>query len=144
LPKPLAAGERSEAIIKLNDIAHSFPAGHRIRVAISMAYWPIVWPAPEPVTLGIYTGASALELPVRPPRTEDAELRANSTAALWLISMISTSQPAFQPLRPIESAPPIRCRQERRLRPMRCCSGRAGRRKSGQPSNSGRPRTASS
>src|SRR5262249_61454853 len=74
-PEPLVRGEPSQAIIKLNDIAHSFPAGHRIRVAISTAYWPIVWPAPERVTLGIYTGVSALELPVRPPRDEDAELR---------------------------------------------------------------------
>ena len=74
-PEPLVVGERSEAIVKLNDIAHSFPAGHRVRVAVSTAYWPIVWPAPEPVTLGIYTGASALELPVRPRHAADAELQ---------------------------------------------------------------------
>jgi putative CocE/NonD family hydrolase len=74
-PEPLVAGERSEAIIKLNDIAHCFPVGHRIRVAISTAYWPLVWPAPEPVVLGVYVGASALELPVRPPHGADAELR---------------------------------------------------------------------
>ena len=64
-PDPLVPGERSETIIKLNDIAHCFPVGHRLRIAIATAYWPLVWPAPEPVTLGIYTGASALELPVR-------------------------------------------------------------------------------
>ena len=73
-PEPLIAGERSEAIIKLNDIAHCFPIGHRIRVAISTAYWPVVWPAPEPVVLGVYAGASALELPARPPHGADAEL----------------------------------------------------------------------
>ena len=73
-PEPLIPGERSEAIVKLNDIAHCFPAGHRIRVAISTASWPLVWPAPEPVTLGIYTGATALDLPVRPRQPEDVEL----------------------------------------------------------------------
>jgi predicted acyl esterase len=58
----------------LNDIAHSFPAGHRLRVSISMSYWPIAWPAPEPATLTVYTAASALELPVRPSRVEDSSL----------------------------------------------------------------------
>ena len=48
---------------------HSFPAGHRIRVAISTAYSPLVWPAPEPVTLGVYASVSVLELPVRPATT---------------------------------------------------------------------------
>ena len=73
-PDPLVPGERSETIIKLNDIAHCFPVGHRLRIAIATAYWPLVWPAPEPVALGVYAGASALELPVRPPRAEDTEL----------------------------------------------------------------------
>ena len=38
--------------------AHAFPAGHRIRVAISTSYWPMVWPSPEPATLTVHTGAS--------------------------------------------------------------------------------------
>lgn len=74
-PEPLTPGQRTEAVIKLNDIAHSFPAGNRIRIAISTAYWPILWPAPEAVTFGIYAGASTLELPVRPPRAGDVDLR---------------------------------------------------------------------
>src|SRR5205085_1654650 len=74
-PDPLIPGERSEATINLNDIAHCFPAGHRIRIAIATAYWPLLWPAPEPVTLGIYTSVSAVDLPIRPPRPEDAELQ---------------------------------------------------------------------
>ena len=73
-PEPLVPAERSETLVRLNDIAHSFPAGNRIRVAIATAYWPIVWPAPEPVSIGIYTGASALELPVRQPDPGDAAL----------------------------------------------------------------------
>jgi hypothetical protein len=50
------------------------PPGHRVRVALSTAYWPIVWPAPEPATLTVFTGASSLELPVRPPDPADADL----------------------------------------------------------------------
>jgi hypothetical protein len=55
-----------------------FPAGidegHRLRVALSTSYWPVVWPAPEPVTLRVATGPSRLELPVRAPRAADASL----------------------------------------------------------------------
>jgi hypothetical protein len=58
--------------LALCDIAHRFPAGHRIRVALSTAYWPIAWPTPEPVTLTVFAGASRLALPVRAPRPEDA------------------------------------------------------------------------
>jgi hypothetical protein len=46
-----------------------------MRLAISSAYWPIVWPSPEPVTLSIMMGLSSLELPVRPKRAEDRHLR---------------------------------------------------------------------
>ena len=74
-PAPLVPGERSEAVLRLNDIAHSFPPGNRIRIAIATASWPLVWPAPEPVTLGIHTGASMLDLPIRPPDPGDTELR---------------------------------------------------------------------
>ncbi len=62
--------------IKLNDIAHRFPAGHRLRVALSTSYWPIAWPSPKPVALTIRTGTSTLDLPVRPPHEADDRLPA--------------------------------------------------------------------
>jgi uncharacterized protein len=74
-PAPLVPGERCETVVRLNDIAHSFAAGNRIRIAIATASWPLVWPAPEPVTLGVHTGASMLDLPIRPPDPGDTELR---------------------------------------------------------------------
>jgi uncharacterized protein len=74
-PEPLVPHRRTEAVVRLNDIAHSFAVGNRIRIAISTAYWPILWPAPEAVTLGVYAGASTLDLPVRPQHAKDAELR---------------------------------------------------------------------
>ncbi|MGW8367622.1 MAG: CocE/NonD family hydrolase [Gammaproteobacteria bacterium] len=74
-PEPLVPGETFSADIRLNDIAHAFPAGHRIRVAVSTAYWPIVWPSISKTSLRITTGQSLLELPVRKPRHEDENLR---------------------------------------------------------------------
>ena len=70
---PVAAGPR-RLTLQLNDVAHAFPAGHRLRVALSTAYWPLVWPSPEPVGLSVRADASQLVLPVRPPRPEDADL----------------------------------------------------------------------
>ena len=74
-PAPLVPGRRIRARVTLNDIAHVFAKGRRLRISISTSYWPIAWPAPERATLTVFTGASALELPVRPARAEDSRLR---------------------------------------------------------------------
>ena len=46
-PSPLVPGERYRVRLQLNDCGATFPAGHRIRLALSTAYWPMVWPAPH-------------------------------------------------------------------------------------------------
>jgi predicted acyl esterase len=74
-PEALEPGAFQRVRVRLNDIAHAFPAGHRIRIALSTSYWPIVWPSPAAVILTLRTGNSALYLPVRPPAPEDARLR---------------------------------------------------------------------
>jgi hypothetical protein len=73
-PSPLVPGERYRVRVRLNDIAHAFPAGHRVRIAVSDNYFPLAHASPEPVRLTIVAGASRLELPVRPARAEDADL----------------------------------------------------------------------
>ncbi len=73
-PEPLEPGRRYRVRLQLNDVAYAFPAGHRVRLALSNAYWPTVWPSPEPVTLTLATGLSTLCLPVRAPRPEDEHL----------------------------------------------------------------------
>ena len=64
-PAALEPGHYYDVTVTLNACGHRFPPGHRIRVAIGTAYWPLVWPAPYPATLSIDTAASALELPAR-------------------------------------------------------------------------------
>jgi putative CocE/NonD family hydrolase len=73
-PTPLEPGKRYRVRIKLNDAAHVFPRGHRIRIAVSSSYWPIAWPSPEMAGLVLFTERSRVQLPVRAPRTEDAML----------------------------------------------------------------------
>jgi putative CocE/NonD family hydrolase len=64
-PLALEPGRQYEVIVQLNDIGHRFAAGHRIRVALSTSYWPIVWPSPEQGVLQIVPGSSYVELPAR-------------------------------------------------------------------------------
>ncbi|HXV57814.1 MAG TPA: CocE/NonD family hydrolase [Gaiellaceae bacterium] len=72
-PEPLEPGRVYDVRVQLDAIAHRFPAGHRLRVAVSPTYWPWAWPSPEPVRLTLHGGR--VELPERPPRPEDAGLR---------------------------------------------------------------------
>jgi hypothetical protein len=60
--------------VRLNETAHRFAKGNRIRIALSTAYWPIVWPGPERATLTVHLAKSRLDLPVRPARPEDQDL----------------------------------------------------------------------
>ncbi|MBV8340217.1 MAG: CocE/NonD family hydrolase [Candidatus Eremiobacteraeota bacterium] len=71
-PALLAVGQRYRVRIQLNDAGSVFPAGHRLRLALSTAYWPMIWPSPEKATLLILRGT--LDLPVRPPQAADALL----------------------------------------------------------------------
>ena len=71
-PALMAIGERYRVRIQLNDAGSVFPAGHRVRLALSTAYWPMIWPAPEKATLSIFAGT--LDLPLRPPQGTDARL----------------------------------------------------------------------
>jgi predicted acyl esterase len=71
-PAPLAVGARYRVRIQLNDAGSALPAGHRVRLALSTAYWPMIWPSAEKATLLIFGGT--LDLPLRPPRAADAQL----------------------------------------------------------------------
>ena len=64
-PTPLEPGKRYKMKIKLDDVAWRVPKGHKLRIAISTSYFPMMWPAPEPVSLSVFVGASTIALPVR-------------------------------------------------------------------------------
>ena len=63
-PEPLVPGRRYTVEIRLNGIAHRFPAGNRIRLSMSTSYWPLIWTPLqwEPVT--VFPELSALVLPL--------------------------------------------------------------------------------
>jgi hypothetical protein len=67
---PGADGERQPDWLPLSLHACSwvFPSGHRIRLAISNAMWPMIWPTPYPATSTVRLGPTGtrLVLPVIP------------------------------------------------------------------------------
>jgi hypothetical protein len=61
--------------LQMDEIGHTFPTGHRIRLAVSTAYWPIVWPAPRAFRLVVHAAGSRLTLPVRERQAVDEKIR---------------------------------------------------------------------
>ena len=74
-PSPLKPGEKYRIRLQLNDVGQAVPAGYRLRLALSNAYWPTIWPSPRKASVMLHCGTSQLDLPVRPPRSEDQTLR---------------------------------------------------------------------
>ena len=68
-PKALQPGMPTEITISLDHIAYRLPRGHRMRLSVSNAYWPLLWPSPEAGKLTISGGRMAL--PVRPTANGD-------------------------------------------------------------------------
>jgi hypothetical protein len=66
-PEALEPGERYFCRVRFDDVARTLPKGHSLRLSLSTAYWPMMWPAPEPVCLEIITARSWLTVPVRTP-----------------------------------------------------------------------------
>jgi hypothetical protein len=71
-PALLDVGKRYRVRVQLNDAGSQFPVGHKVRLAISTAYWPMIWPSPETATLEIFGGT--LDLPQRSRNVADARL----------------------------------------------------------------------
>ncbi|WP_333814352.1 CocE/NonD family hydrolase [Tabrizicola sp.] len=80
---PLVPGQRFAATVQLHGISHRFLPGHRIKIAVSNGYWPIIWPAAGAASLRLFTESAALTLPVRtpPPGEAPIELPAPPPAA---------------------------------------------------------------
>ena len=65
-PQPMVPGESVSVEIDMNECGYRFMRGHKMRVAISTNYWPMVMPPPENVVATIRLGPDAvITLPVR-------------------------------------------------------------------------------
>ncbi|WP_339672234.1 CocE/NonD family hydrolase [Dasania marina] len=66
-PEGLIPNEVFPLEIDIHFTSWVFPKGHRIRVAVSNAQWPMLWPTPYPMTTSLAIGGASgarIELPV--------------------------------------------------------------------------------
>lgn len=81
-PEPLVPGEVYEIEVELMCVGYRFEPSHRIRVVVTNADFPVLWPSPYPMTTVLYTGGdrpSHIKLPVLPKL-------ANRSASLPLLA----------------------------------------------------------
>ena len=62
-PEALIPGKQYRVDVKLNHIAYRVPKGHQLRLSISNAYWPLIWPSPYRDTLSLELSGCRLSLP---------------------------------------------------------------------------------
>jgi uncharacterized protein len=97
-PEPLVPGEVEPIEVPLRFTSWVFPAGHRIRIAVSNHLWPMMWPTPRRMTMALHLGRSHIELPVIPhaerpnprwdppergPKLEDIGSRGEILPVVW-------------------------------------------------------------
>ena len=58
-PKDLVPGQVYPLSLDLHLASWVFPKGHRIRIAVSNALWPMNWPTPYPMTTSLMLGGDA-------------------------------------------------------------------------------------
>ena len=66
-PSAIVPGQEFTIDIDMHFTSWVFPKGHRIRLAVDNAQWPMLWPTPDPMTTTLRLGdGSRLSLPVVP------------------------------------------------------------------------------
>ena len=74
-PMPMTPGEPATIAFDLHVTSWRFPPGHRIRLAVSNACWPMLWPTPVPFTMELAAGRGGSRLVLPVGRVGDGEPR---------------------------------------------------------------------
>ncbi|MER6635174.1 CocE/NonD family hydrolase [Streptomyces microflavus] len=88
-------GETEDVTFDLNGIGHTFPPGHRIRLAVSSSYWPWIWPQAGSAGFTLDADGSFVELPVR-RHTEDPAItfgEPEQAAPLGVVYPVTLEEP---------------------------------------------------
>ncbi len=93
-PQPLVPGEHARARVSLRAAGYRFAAGHRIRLSVASACWPVIWPSPEPGSITIHHGRP--EPPTGGPSHLDLPLAPSADGAV--VPVFRTTQPDLAPV----------------------------------------------
>ena len=61
-PEPMVPGQTVPVELTLDECCYRVPAGHRLRLALSTAYWPIILPSPAPISATLSEAIFSLPL----------------------------------------------------------------------------------
>lgn len=71
-PKGMPMDKAEAVTVQLNACGQKIKKGQRLRLSLSTAYWPVIWPSQTKATLHLEN--TRLDLPVRPPQDVDNDL----------------------------------------------------------------------
>ena len=134
-PRPLTPGRPERIELDLHFTTWTFRPGHRVRLAVSNAQFPMIWPTPYPMTTTLATGGDAmLRLPLVPEPGPAPALPAPSRApaAPDARSIDPETETAHRVLLDLHGdsttrgAPRAGCLRDRRAFACRSTSGSAG------------------
>ncbi|MEQ8293390.1 MAG: CocE/NonD family hydrolase [Roseovarius sp.] len=103
-PEALEPGKVYEITIPMKHVAQNFPVGHRLRLGLSTSYFPMIWTAPEKVTMTLHTEGSYLEMPLRTPSAQDDQLAEFAPAQLPPPLPVEVLEPVEESQRILEDA----------------------------------------
>jgi hypothetical protein len=99
-PARMEPGRVEEIRVSMRPAGYRFLAGHRLRVSVASAAWPVIWPSPDAAEFALWRGPgfpSRLNLPVVPPAggPGDARVPSFKTSPPTLIEVggLGTSDP---------------------------------------------------
>ncbi|MDW3222735.1 MAG: CocE/NonD family hydrolase [Paracoccaceae bacterium] len=90
-PTPLPPNEPVDVQLTLDHAAYRVLEGHKLRVAISNSYWPLIWPSPERHTITLDQGE--ILLPVRrTSKREEHSFPPPTAAPPWEVEILRASK----------------------------------------------------
>jgi predicted acyl esterase len=108
--RPLVSNEVRSFSVAFANTAYRFERGHRVRLALSSSYWPLIWPSPRPTVITVHLASTCLALPVRdnafdalvsfsaPSRVEDTRVRTIAAPRIerWMENDAKTNHRSIQ------------------------------------------------
>ncbi|MCA0936838.1 CocE/NonD family hydrolase [Vibrio alginolyticus] len=79
-PEALELGRDYDVEVPLYHMAYVVPKGHKLRVSVSTAYWPLTWPCEHDATLTLNPALCSIDLPLNRKQTPTERVPAYSRA----------------------------------------------------------------